>query len=147
MSEKTKEKEAKGEKLSAHIIDSDPVSIKMLTLILEGMGLKVTSHEYTPEIYKEVENMSPDFLIIELKVPGKKSGEILEGFCKDRRFTRIKIVICSSIVGSSECNTLLRRYKLDRAYSKPLDGEKFIREFKKMIDIRIKQKNWKTSYE
>ena len=89
------------------------------------------------KVYEKIEELNPDVVILDLKMPGRNGLEILKDIEANKRI-KTKIFIYS---GEMKYMTLAREYKcVDRFFSKLTPAEEIARELEGMVE-QISNKN------
>lgn len=89
------------------------------------------------KVYERIEELNPDVLILDLKMPGKNGLEILKEIEANKKI-KTKVFIYS---GEMKYMTLAREYKcVDRFFSKLTPAEEISRELEGMVE-QISNKN------
>ena len=89
------------------------------------------------KVYEKIEELNPDVVILDLKMPGRNGLEILKDIEANKRI-KTKIFIYS---GEMKYMTLAREYKcVDRFFSKLTPAEEIARELEEMVE-QISKKN------
>lgn len=89
------------------------------------------------KVYEKIEELNPDVVILDLKMPGRNGLEILKDIEANKKI-KTKIFIYS---GEMKYMTLAREYKcVDRFFSKLTPAEEIARELEGMVE-QISNKN------
>jgi DNA-binding NtrC family response regulator len=127
--------------LRAHIVDPDPNADKMLRMVLESLELEVSIQNMTHNIVATLEKLMPDFVVTELDLGEQDLFKVLEEVYRDRRFARTKFLVCTAHADAGPKH-LYRKYHLDRFYDKPLNADKFRRDLRHLISLKMKYLGW-----
>jgi two-component system response regulator RegX3 len=118
--------------ISILIAEDDPGISRMMSLILKDEGFDVTIVSDGAEALKMVESVSPDVLLLDLRLPIVSGEEVATKVTQMDNATRPKIVITSA---SSRVSEIASNLGVDGFLVKPFEIDDLIAAARKVMGV------------
>lgn len=100
------------------VIDDDQEMLEMLTDILSGEGHSVSGYSYTDNIFKLIDDLKPDLLIVDYLINGLNGGEICSAVKRNPYTAALPVMI---LTGYDRVIKSLGNYSADLVLYKPFE--------------------------
>ncbi len=100
------------------ILDDDQDMLQMLQDVLSGEGHLVSGYSYTDNIFKLIEQVRPDLLIVDYLINGLNGGEICSAVKRNPITASLPVMI---LTGYDRVIKSLGDYSANRIIYKPFD--------------------------
>jgi DNA-binding response OmpR family regulator len=100
------------------ILDDDQDMLQMLKDVLSGVGHVVSGYSYTDNIFKLIDEIKPDLLIVDYLINGLNGGEICSAVKRNPATTHLPVMI---LTGFDRVIKSLGDYSANRVLYKPFD--------------------------
>src|SRR5688572_6247100 len=114
------------------IAEDDPGIILMMALVLKDEGFDVTIARDGAETLKLVESMSPDLLLLDLRLPIVSGEEVATQLAKADKTARPKILITSA---SSRLNEIAAGLGVDGFILKPFEIDDLVEAARRVLKL------------
>lgn len=111
------------------ILDDDQDMLQMLKDVLSGEGHVVNGYSYTDNIFKLIDEINPDLLIVDYLINGLNGGEICSAVKKNPATAHLPVMI---LTGYDRVIKSLGDYSANRVLYKPFDINSFLNTVKEL---------------
>jgi CheY-like chemotaxis protein len=115
-------------------INSSPVFLNIVRELFQEEGYNVTTANFAPNSFAQIEALHPDALIIDIAIGQEAGWELLEQLGADADTAGIPVLVVSTdprLLAQAEAHAA--RYGTHRYLAKPLDLEAMLTNIKEMI--------------
>jgi CheY-like chemotaxis protein len=104
------------------IVEDDPPSARLMTLVLEGVGAETRHVRTAEEALGMLETYSPQLLVTDVRLPGLDGLELVRTVKK----TRALVAIAVTATNGSKTAELAKSAGCDAFVHKPIDIDSFV---------------------
>lgn len=116
------------------IVDDEPDTINLAKMILERKGYHVVSASTGDEAIQKAESEMPDFIYLDMVMPGKSGLEVCKILKTQSKTKKIPLVMFTAL-GRDVDKKLSKEAGADGHFLKPFTAEDLIDEIKKHIEL------------
>jgi len=116
------------------IVEDDELVSGMLRQMLAGEGYTVTCADNGRHAIRQIEVEAPGLIITDILMPEMDGVELIS--CLRRRWPDSKIIAISgggSFVNADECIEWAKNMGVDRAFTKPFQGDELLASVKNLL--------------
>lgn len=124
------------------VVDDEPDVRQYLAAILEDAGFQVKTASDGQEALELIQEDPPDFISLDLIMPRKSGHKLLHALRKDRRLSRIPVLIVTAHardeMGRDDLNDLLENRIMSGPgtyLEKPIDPSKYVRSIQRALGV------------
>jgi response regulator RpfG family c-di-GMP phosphodiesterase len=115
------------------IVNGDPYFLELLRELFQDERYNVTTTNFVPETFDQIETLKPALIIIDLVVGEQAGWDLLEQLQHDAVTARIPVLVTSTNPEYLEAATANEeRYGVDSFIAKPMDVEILLEEVHKL---------------
>jgi twitching motility two-component system response regulator PilH len=78
------------------VVDDSKTELLFLTDLLQKMGLAVRTAENADEALKQLKELRPDLILMDIVMPGQNGFQLTRSISRSAEYADIPIIICSS---------------------------------------------------
>jgi DNA-binding NtrC family response regulator len=116
------------------VVDDEKNIRRMLRLVLEGEGYRVTEAEDVPHLFAEVAKAVPDLVILDVKLPGEDGLSALERLKVDK--PELNVIMVSGHASIADAVKATRLGAMD-FFEKPLDRDRVLLSVRNALTRRV----------
>ena len=116
------------------VVDDEKNIRRMMRLVLEGEGYRVTEAEDVPQLFGEVGKAVPDLVILDVKLPGEDGISALERLKAER--PEINVIMVSGHATVADAVKATRLGAVD-FFEKPLDRDRVLLSVRNALTRRV----------
>ena len=115
-------------------INASPEFLNIVRELFQEEGYNVTTTNFAPNSFKQIEALQPDALIIDMAIGQDAGWELLEQLSADADTAGIPALVLSTDPGLlARAQTQASRYGNHRYLAKPLDLEAMLQAIREMV--------------
>ncbi|MFH2204989.1 MAG: response regulator [Elusimicrobiota bacterium] len=117
------------------VVDDEPDALTFFSTVLSDNGAKIVELSDGSEVLRKVKELKPDLVTLDISMPGKDGGKVLEELRNDPETESVKVCI---ITGKPELRKLIydRPVRPPEGYlDKPVDEEKLLMNVRKILEL------------
>lgn len=81
---------------SVLVVDDDPTTVEMLSMVLTLEGYEVTGVDRGPEALERIGSQRPDVVVLDIMMPGMSGLEVVRRLRTDPRISGTKVLVLSA---------------------------------------------------
>lgn len=117
------------------VAEDDPDQSELLCNSLIDEGYRVTALHGGNEVIPKAEQIHPDLVIMDIRMPGLNGTEVLQWFRNSAKFRTLPAILVSAYSSSSELESLIS-HGANSGFTKPFEMKEMLSEVRRLIGIR-----------
>ena len=115
------------------LVEDDPFLIDIYSQKLKLSGFDVVVEPVGSKVLEAVNNENPDLLVLDIVLPEMDGWEVLQALSKDKKFSKLKIMIFSNLGQRSEVEKGIKLGAVKYLIKAEYTPSEVIEEIKKLL--------------
>ena len=124
-----------------YIVDDDPVSIQLLTGLLEAEGHEVRSSSSSTDAISKIREARPDCVLTDLMMPGTDGMQLVKIIKEDAELAAIKVIVVSAKQFEFDRRQAMK-FGADAFLDKPIDSSGFLAVVDQVMEDKFEVTFW-----
>ena len=117
------------------IVDDEATIRQSVRLVLESEGYEISEASNADDALIAVQKNAPDLILLDIRMPGMPSVELIKRIKSDKNLSRIKIIYLTAIVGAKQIAQDMKG--VEATIEKPFTNEELLSALEQVLKRKI----------